>query len=353
MKGFWPIAFLPLMVLAGAGLLAFSGTGAGTGATAPAAIRPVDARPAARPDRQEGSRAQQANRLLPLPHRTESVQACSRRYRPGVKLFAAGKAQAGPQALATARGLEAAIKSVSDGRYWGLRHNIRYLPHGGPVGPGSAGPSKAPGTLPALEIVLPEGSINPGNKQAPRGGAGYRWTPPLPEAVQSACLSYWVWFPPDFDFGKGGKLPGLFGGTGPSGGQAVTGRNGFSTRYMWRKKGRGEVYAYIAGAKGRGISLSRGAWRFKKGQWTRLEQEVLLNHPARRNGRIRVWVNGQLVLDKTGLLFRTNEQTGVRGVMAHVFFGGKDRSWAASHDMVMRYTPFDLRWRTRPAIGDQ
>ena len=339
MKGFGPILRLPVMVMVLAGSdLAFSGTGAAAGAGVLVTIRPVDARPAARPGRQERSRRLQAKRLL--PHRTETVQACSRRYRPGVKLFAAGKAQASPQALATARGLEAAIKSVSDGRYWGLRHNIRYLPHGGP------------GTLPALEIVLPKGSINPGNKQAPRGGAGYRWTPSLPEAVRSACLSYWVWFPPDFDFGKGGKLPGLFGGTGPAGGQAVTGRNGFSTRYMWRQKGRGEVYAYIVGAKGRGISLSRGAWRFKKDQWTRLEQEVILNHPARRDGRIRVWVNGRLVLDETGLLFRTNEQTGFRGVMAHVFFGGKDRSWAASRDMVMRYTPFDLRWRTRPALGE-
>jgi hypothetical protein len=44
-------------------------------------------------------------------------------------------------------------------------------------------------------------------------------------------MAYKIFFPSDFDFVKGGKLPGLFGGRpGCSGGDA--GKDCFSTRFM-------------------------------------------------------------------------------------------------------------------------
>jgi hypothetical protein len=50
-------------------------------------------------------------------------------------------------------------------------------------------------------------------------------------------LSYYVRFSENFDFVKGGKLPGLFGGVGNSGGEIPDGTDGFSTRFMWRRNG--------------------------------------------------------------------------------------------------------------------
>jgi hypothetical protein len=55
--------------------------------------------------------------------------------------------------------------------------------------------------------------------------------------VDEAWLSYRLRFPDGFDFVKGGKLPGLFGGTVTSGRHIPDGTNGFSTRYMWRPTG--------------------------------------------------------------------------------------------------------------------
>src|SRR3546814_13585034 len=53
-----------------------------------------------------------------------------------------------------------------------------------------------------------------------------------------SCLHYRVRFPEDFDFNKGGKLPGLYAGEAPSGGEKVSGEDGWSIRLMWREEDR-------------------------------------------------------------------------------------------------------------------
>ncbi len=258
---------------------------------------------------------------------------CTSAYPPGAILFE-DRSAVGEGAFFEE--LATYIKSVSGPRYWGLKNNLSLVATDDPQRPR------------VMELKIPKGSVNPGSRFAPRGGAGFLWTPQLPGNTRAACLAYEVRFPAGFDFVKGGKLPGIFGGEGPSGGRKVTGENGFSTRFMWRTGGKGEVYAYIVGNDGRGISLDRGAFVFKRGGWTRLVQEVILNHPGRNDGRIRVWVNGRLVISRAKLNFRTRETVHVKGVMAHVFFGGKDPSWASTRDSIVRLTPFDLRWNDKP-----
>ena len=255
---------------------------------------------------------------------------CSQTYLTGASLFSRDMAD---KILAAPEQLKPYIKSISNKRYWGLADNLSLKAVAGAR------------TSYVLELAIPKGAINPGNKLAPRGGVGYHWTPFLRPDTLAACLSYDIWFPENFDFVKGGKLPGLFGGTGPSGGKKVTGKNGFSTRFMWRRDGDGEVYAYVIGNDRRGISIDRGAWRFPKGKWTRLEQEVVLNTPGKEDGVVRVWMNGALVIERADLSYRTIPEITIRGVMAHVFFGGKDPSWASSKDTIVRMTPFDLRWQ--------
>jgi len=273
--------------------------------------------------------------VLDKAHTNPVRLPCSQTYQSGQQLFSPETAQ---KILAAPEQLAPFIKSISNRRYWGLSSNLQLKKR-----------PEAPSPY-VLELAIPKGAINPGNKLAPRGGAGYHWTPELPADTRTACLSYSVWFPQDFDFVKGGKLPGLFGGTGPSGGKKVTGTNGFSTRYMWRRKGDGEVYAYIIGNDRRGISLERGAWRFPRGKWTRLEQEVILNTPGKPDGMVRVCVNGKLMMEKTGLVYRTTRDVTISGIMAHVFFGGKKPSWASTKDTIVRMTPFDLRWSKRASV---
>jgi hypothetical protein len=72
----------------------------------------------------------------------------------------------------------------------------------------------------SLQLTYPKGSINPGNK--PQGGAEFYAEPLDLRTVTNTTLQYSVYFPHDFDFVKGGKLPGLYGGhKGCSGGNAA------------------------------------------------------------------------------------------------------------------------------------
>ncbi|KAG7453103.1 uncharacterized protein BT62DRAFT_977569 [Guyanagaster necrorhizus] len=70
-------------------------------------------------------------------------------------------------------------------------------------------------------VLYPAGSINPGNEVRPHGG------------VQNVTLNFSAFFSVDFDWVLAGKLSGLYG---------VSAANSFSTRLMWRKDGKGELY---------------------------------------------------------------------------------------------------------------
>jgi hypothetical protein len=97
-----------------------------------------------------------------------------------------------------------------------------------------------------LQLLYPENSINPGSK--PQGGAEFYATPLTIQSAKNVSLEYSVFFPVDYDWVLGGKLPGLYGGhTGCSGGNnALT---CFSTRLMWRPEGMGELYLVSSAIK--------------------------------------------------------------------------------------------------------
>ena len=157
-----------------------------------------------------------------------------------------------------------------------------------------------------------------------------------------AFLRYYVRFPKGFDFVKGGKLPGLFGGTVTSGRKIPDGANGLSTRYMWRTAGAGEVYAYLPTSKEHGTSLGRGDWHWPTNQWACIEQEVELNRPGQTNGSVNVWLNDHQVLAQRGLTFRTTDTLKITGLFFSTFFGGGDASWATPTEQHADFAAFDV-----------
>ncbi len=195
-----------------------------------------------------------------------------------------------------------------------------------------------------LRVRYPAGSASPKvtrQHQAPVGGAQfYADLGVLPQ--ERLRLSYYLRFSENFDFVKGGKLPGLFGGSVNTGGAIPDGTNGFSTRFMWRRRGAGEVYAYLPSSVGHGTSLGRGNWHFQPGVWHHLEQEVILNQPGQANGEIRVWLDGTQVLNKEGLIFRTTAQLKLEGILFSTFFGGGDSSWATPQDVHIDFARFSV-----------
>lgn len=195
-----------------------------------------------------------------------------------------------------------------------------------------------------LRVVYPAGSASPSVSRESGvaiGGAQFYADLPIP-AQDKLTLSYFVRFSEDFDFVKGGKLPGLFGGIGASGGNIPDGTDGFSTRIMWRRDGDGEMYAYLPTSEGYGDSIGRGSWRFQPGVWHHLEQTISLNQPEAADGRIQVWVDGEQVIDQSGLTFRSTSDLQIDGLFFSTFFGGGDPSWATPRDVYADFADFTV-----------
>ncbi len=165
-------------------------------------------------------------------------------------------------------------------------------------------------------------------------------------------LRYYVKFPSGFDFGRGGKLPGLYGGPigGESGGHHG---GGFSTRFMWRdhqvsgsvpgcsrSAPCAEVYLYSPqSTHGYGQDLG-GQWQWQgDGRWHMVEQRV-----DRTTGDITVWYDRTQVLNDPGAL---GDSSGVpfAGIMFSTFFGGHDTSWGPSRSEYAYFAGFALGTR--------
>ncbi len=183
-----------------------------------------------------------------------------------------------------------------------------------------------------MRVDYPRGSWSPAQTKKAGlavGGLGFLARVVGDAPAETLHLRYYVRFPADFVFVKGGKLPGLYGGEGNRGGEQPNGSDGFSVRLMWRAQGAGEVYAYLPGQPGDyGVSLGRGSWRFTPDHWTLLELELRLNTPPRHDGSLRLWVDEKLVVEQGGLRFRDVGALRIDGLMFSTFFGGNDASWA-------------------------
>jgi hypothetical protein len=182
--------------------------------------------------------------------------------------------------------------------------------------------------LKSLRVNFAVGGIGP-----EKGGAGWRW--PIGNH-ESAELSYQLKFSQDFDFVKGGKLPGLCGGPeNVSGGRPADGANGFSARLMWRKDGRGEAYVYHKNQPekyGQSFAFPED-FRFPTGKPIQVRLAVQMNQAGKRDGLLRVWITlpkqeERLVVDLTDMEWRSAATFGVDSLYFETFHGGNDDSWA-------------------------
>jgi hypothetical protein len=174
-----------------------------------------------------------------------------------------------------------------------------------------------------LRVNFAIGKIGP-----EEGGAG--WRMPFGKH-ETAEMSYTLRFSKDFDFVKGGKLPGLCGGPeNVSGGRPANGTNGFSARLMWRKDGRGEAYVYHKNQKGNyGDSFAFPAdFRFPTDTPVKVRLIVSMNTPGKRDGALRVWIDEKLLVERSDMEWRSVDSFGVDGLYFETFHGGGDKSWA-------------------------
>jgi hypothetical protein len=215
-----------------------------------------------------------------------------------------------------------------------------------------------PGGGPALRVVYGQGSSanSCGNCPNPGGGQFYtsfaNMSHPGFASAEVLYLRYYVKFQAGFDFGRGGKLPGLYGGPIS---QESGGRHGkaFSTRYMWRDhpvagslkdcspaKACSEVYLYypqVTNGYGQDIG---GAWHWQADdRWHMIEQRV-----DRTTGNITVWYDGHQVLSTAGALGDVSA-TPFSGIFFSTFFGGHDTSWGPSKTEYAYFADFAVSTR--------
>jgi len=205
-----------------------------------------------------------------------------------------------------------------------------------------------------IDVRYPAGSYVPSGPIT--GGFGIWSRHPVP--ANTAVFKYGVFFPADFDFVRGGKLPGLYGGkTGCSGGDPAI--DCFSTRMMWRENGLGELYLY-ANREAQdpaicqmpnnycsptfGWSLNTGSFTFARNAWTDIEETVTLNTPGQRNGVLAIKVNGREVIRYNNIVFRTSQYPNIRvdGMDVETFFGGNGPEWASPRLQTTKFREFIL-----------
>jgi hypothetical protein len=59
------------------------------------------------------------------------------------------------------------------------------------------------------------------------------------------------------------------------------------------------------------------------GKWVTIEQEILLNTPDASNGQLRVWVDGDLGLDRRNLQVRSDGVVRFEGMVADTHYANK------------------------------
>jgi hypothetical protein len=194
----------------------------------------------------------------------------------------------------------------------------------------------------------------------PKGGYGsangtYFRAQPRGFPSSKVTLSYDVYIPNNFDFVKGGKLPGVWGGDPGSGGGNWN-DDGWSARLMFREGGSVVAYVYMATdqgsydgdercklvknqgpgfdkiahhTNGAGIDLWRDqGLTLKKGKWNSVSLTVKVNDPKKSNGSIHLTVNGT-TKNFNGICW-SDKARKATGILFATWFGGGSKDYAPS-----------------------
>jgi len=190
-----------------------------------------------------------------------------------------------------------------------------------------------------LEIAFPDNTFGPS-----QGGA--QWRVRFPGSHDEVYLAYWVKFGAGFDFVRGGKLPGLVGGTANTGGDKPDGTDGWSARMMWREAGAVVQYVYHPdqpGIYGEDMPWNHGAGGqrfFAPGVWHRVVHRVVMNTPGQNDGMIEGWFDGELAFREPGIRFRDVNSFAIDELYFSTFFGGGSQDWASTADETLSFDDF-------------
>ncbi|MFM1813624.1 MAG: hypothetical protein RLZ98_319 [Pseudomonadota bacterium] len=227
------------------------------------------------------------------------------------------------------------LQAKLNGRDWGVLDNVSFrktedLQYGS-----------------AMDVRLPREAGKSRDARSP-SGTGFIWAPSWLKGSEQACLGYSIAMPDKFKFGTGGSLPGLFGGDSDAASNIEEDQSGgFYTRMNWRDNGKLEVrYKSVEQPTGINFTIDKDGLRIEPGRWLRIEQEVVLNTPGEANGILRIWIDGELRLERKKLVYRSKPGETLAGVVANVHYATRDLKWApAPQNTALSLSPFLINWK--------
>ncbi|MBN1781588.1 hypothetical protein JW948_10715 [bacterium] len=182
---------------------------------------------------------------------------------------------------------------------------------------------------------------------------------------QELFLSYWVFFPDSFVFRHGGKLHGIVGGKGNTGGNKPSGHDGWSCRVHWgfddmiklyvyhkdQNREWGDEFYFTEDPPLQDITDRSTLRRFrereihvKPGVWHHIQIRVKVNAVHHRNGLAQAWYDGRLVADVRGFAFRDStcgpEDLLINAMYFSTFFGGRDEAYKPVKDEAIFFDDF-------------
>lgn len=153
-----------------------------------------------------------------------------------------------------------------------------------------------------------------------RDGVGFIWQPSNMTGSKSACLSYRLFIPKDFSFDKQGTLPALFALPETDNVDTPQPEVGFISRLGWQRGGGLGVELRSSTSPGQWLLPRR--WFWPQNTWVEVEQEIVLNTPGKANGLIRIFANGELVLEERGLNLGAQPDLSLSGVVSDIGYHG-------------------------------
>lgn len=203
-----------------------------------------------------------------------------------------------------------------------------------------------------LMATYPKGSYIPSSPS--QGGFQFYAQPNMFPATHIA-FSYQVMFPRNFNWVKGGKLPGIWiGNMGANGGNHLN--NGASFRVMWRANGVAEAYLYIPTQTTKelynqpgyvyndqhGDSLWRGQFKFQTSTWNMVTLTAKINTIGSADGTLGLTINNDARTLSSIIWANTATHQYINGLMMHSFFGGNDTTWASPIEQNIYFKDFKI-----------
>jgi hypothetical protein len=208
------------------------------------------------------------------------------------------------------------------------------------------------GVIENVEVVRPRNTRIPAAMRvslrtaSPGGGEAtsamaFPWQPRSVQEKAAVCLSYSIFLFADLEFQAGGVLPGLQGQD-----RSQETRDGFVALLGWRPDGQPVAnLAVTSNGEAQATRIEAQAAALPRGQWIKIDQEVVLNSPGRDDGTLRLWVDGRLAIDRANVAYRTKAAVGIAGAAVNVSYGTPDKAAFAQSDTKIWLSPLEMSWQ--------